>query len=241
LTYATDFRASASGDATWPNQATGKNLPALDIVGSGVSTDGTSLTARIDLADTSSAGFVRDLGAYNAVTTTDLAATRLQYVARWDFKGETYYLAAEVDSSGGATYYGGKVDSSSVLSNGNSAVGVSYRPQSAFTVTGKISANSLLISGKLSDFGAAAGSTLVSYGSFSLAGPADALISGQPTSAQIFASMRTVDSSPTMDAVLAAAPPANVPESPWVVLLLGAAVLTAALFSRRRLLRRRNA
>lgn len=234
LTYPTDFRTSASGDATWPNTAAGTNLPALDIVGSGVSISGTSLVARIDLKDATAAGMVRDLAAYNAVTSTDLPATRLQYVARWDSKGESYYLAAEADSTGALTYYGGKVDASNALSNANAAVGISYRPQSSFVVTGKVQGNSLLITGRLADFGAAAGDTLVSYQSHSLAGPADALISGQPASAQIFASMRNVDSSPPMDAVLAAAPPANVPETPLVAVLLLAGVLTATAVGRRR-------
>jgi hypothetical protein len=234
LTFPTDLRTSAAGDATWPNTSAGTNLPSLDIIGSGVSVSGTSLVARIDLRDPSAAGIVRDLAAYNAVTTTDLPATRTQYVARWDSRGETYYLAAEADSTGALTYYGGKVDSSNALSNGNSAVGVSYRPQSSFVVTGKVQGNSLLITGRLSDFAAAAGDTLVSYGSYSMAGPADALISGQAASSQVFASMRTVDSSPPMDAVLAAAPATNVAETPWAPLLVAGALGTAAVLARRR-------
>jgi hypothetical protein len=239
LTYATDFRSSAAGDATWPNTAAGANLPSLDIVGSGVSVSGTSLVARIDLKDATAAGFVRDLAAYNGVTTTDIPATRLQYVARWDSKGEAYYLAAEADSTGALTYYGGKVDSSNALSNANAAVGISYRPQSSFVVTGKVQGNSLLITGRLSDFAAAPGDTLASYGSFSLAGPADSLISGQTASSQIFASMRTVDSSPPMDAVLAGGPATNVPETPWTPVLLVGALATAAVALRRRHVHRR--
>ncbi|MBJ7610483.1 MAG: hypothetical protein JF887_13790 [Candidatus Dormibacteraeota bacterium] len=233
LTYPTDFRASAPNDATRPNASGGANLPALDILGSGVSISGTSLVARIDLKDASKAGFVRDLAAYNAVTSTDLPASRLQYVARWDSRGDAYYLVAEADATGALSYYGGRVDASNALSNGNSAVGVSYRPQQAFVVSGKVQGNSLLITGRLSDFAAAAGDTLVSYASFSLAGPADSLIAGQKASSQVFVSLRTIDSSPPMDAVLGA-PATNVPEAPRVVLLLVPALLIAVAFGLRR-------
>ena len=238
ITYPTDYRTSAAGDATWPNTTAGKNLPALDILGSGVSTDGTLLTARIDLADASTTGFVRDLNAFNtqssAAGSTDVPATRLQYVARWDFNGETYYLAADVSNTGTPTYYGGKLDASNQLSNGNAAVGVAYRPQAGVSVTGKIQGNTLLITGHLSDFGASPTSTLVSYAAHSLAGPADTVLAGQTTSSQIFTTVRNVDSSPPMDAVLTT-PSANVPEAPWAgLMVLGTAAAVVAVGARRR-------
>jgi len=201
--YPTAFRPSQAGDATWPNTAAGTNLPSLDILGSGVFVDGPLVVGRIDLADSGAAAFTRDLAAYSAVTSTDLPASRLQYVVRWDYAGDTWYLTAEADSTGKLTFYGGKVDSSNAVSNVNAAVAIAYRPQTAFPVTGEIQGNTLLLRGRMADFGVALGSTLISYQAFSLAGPADALLAGAPETSQVFATMRDVDASPPMDAVLA--------------------------------------
>jgi len=204
-TYPTSYRSSPVGDATWPNTAAGKNLPALDIRGTGVFADGALLTGRIDLADASAAGVARDLAAYGAVSSTDLPASRLQYAIRWESGGDMYYLAAEVGTGGPPTFYGGKFDSSNAVNNVNAPVAVAYRPQTAFPVTGEVQGNSLLIRGRLSDFGVGLGSTLFSYQAFSLAGPADSLLAGQATASQVFYVMRNVDASPPMDAVIASA------------------------------------
>ncbi|HXA29300.1 MAG TPA: hypothetical protein VN193_11210 [Candidatus Angelobacter sp.] len=203
FTYPTAFRAAKAGDATWPNTAAGSNLPSLDILGSGVFADGPLLVGRIDLADSGAAAFTRDLNAFKAVTSTDVPASRLQYVVRFDYAGDSWYLAAEADSAGALTFYGGKVDATSAVSNANAAVAIAYRPQTAFPVTGIIQGNTLLIRGRMADFGVAPGSTLISYQAFSLAGPADALLAAAPETSQVFATMRDVDASPPMDAVIA--------------------------------------
>jgi MYXO-CTERM domain-containing protein len=161
------------------------------------------VVGRIDLADAGAAAFTRDLAAYSAVTSTDIPATRLQYVVRWEYAGDNWYLAAETDSAGKLSFYGGKVDSSSAVSNVNAAVAIAYRPQTAFPVTGEIQGNTLLLRGRMADFGVVPGSTLISYQAFSLAGPADALLAGAPQTSQIFATMRDVDGAPAMDAVIA--------------------------------------
>jgi hypothetical protein len=202
-TYPTAFRSSKAGDATWPNTAAGTNLPALDILGSGVFADGPLVVGRIDLAAAGAAAFSRDLAAYSAVSSTDLPASRLQYVVRWEHGGDTWYLTAESDSTGKLTFYGGKVDASNAVSNVNVAVAIAYRPQAAFPVTGEIQGNTLLLRGRMADFGVVPGSTLISYQAFSLAGPSDALLAGAPETSQVFATMRDVDGSPPMDAVIA--------------------------------------
>jgi MYXO-CTERM domain-containing protein len=137
------------------------------------------------------------------VTSTDLPASRLQYVVRWEYAGDTWYLTAEADSAGKLTFYGGKVDAGNAVSNVNAAVAIAYRPQTAFPVTGEIQGNTLLLRGRLAAFGVAPGSTLISYQAFSLAGPADAVLAGAPETSQVFATMRDVDGSPPMDAVIA--------------------------------------
>jgi hypothetical protein len=154
-------------------------------------------------------------------------------VARWDFQDQTYYLAADVSGTGAVTYYGGRVDSTNQLSNGNSAVGIAYRPQAGVAATGKIEGNSLLITAPLSAFGASAGSTLVSYAAHSFAGPSDTVLAGQTTSTQIFTTVRNVDSSPPMDAVLTTLA-AAVPETPLPGLLVFAAAGSAVAVGVRR-------
>jgi len=214
-TYPTTYRASAAGDATWPNTAGAANLPTLDILGSGVSATGQQVVARVDLADASAAGFARDLNAYVAADGNDLPASRFQYVVRWDSPGgETFYMAAEVGSAGTPTFYGGKVDGSSAVSNVNSAVAIAYRPQTAYPVTGEIQGNSLILRAPLSAFGLTTHpgtNVLLSYGAFSLAGPSDEVLAGAAETAQLAASMRTVDSSPPMDALLVAASSSGTP------------------------------
>jgi hypothetical protein len=205
-TYPTSYRSAPAGDATWPNTAAGKNIPALDITGSGVSMSGDQLVGRIDLGEAGAAAFTRDLAAYNSQNSgsTDPAATRLQYVLRWADGNDVYYMAAETDSTGTPTFYGGKVDGTSAVSNATSAVGIAYRPQSAYTVTGQVSGNTLLLQAKASDFHVTSGSTLISFAAYSLAGPSDAIVTGQSATSQIFTSMRAVNASPPMDAIVAA-------------------------------------
>ena len=239
LTYPSDFRSASLGDATWPNTAAGSNIQGLDILGSGVSLAGSDFVGSINLADASTTALANALTAYNsaesAASATDPPATRLQYVLRWDFVDETYYMVAEVNSSGTPTFYGGKVDSSNAVNAGVSAIGIAYRPQSAFPVTGSIVGNTLSFRGHLADFGLSNGSKLVSFAAYSLAGPADSNLGGQSSTPQVFTSMRNVDSSPPIDAVLGS-PSAKTPEAPWLTLLLlsGAVAAVGATRLRRR-------
>jgi hypothetical protein len=122
-------------------------------------------------------------------------------VLRWEDGTDAYYMAADSDASGNLTFYGGKVDGSNAISNATSAVGIAYRPQASFPVTGKVGGNTLLLQADMSQFHLAAGSTLQGLAAYSLAGPSDA---SSAASSQIFTAMRTVDASPPMDAVLAA-------------------------------------
>jgi hypothetical protein len=237
LTFPTDFRSSAAGDATWPNTAAGTNIAGMDILGSGVSLSGSDFVGTINLADASTSGFTNALTAYNnaetAANATDPPATRLQYVLRWDFGVDAYYMVAEVGSNGIPTYYGGRVDSTNGVNAATAPVGIAYRPQSALPVSGSVQGNTLTLHGHLADFTLASGSKLVSFAAYSLVGPADTNLGGQASTPQVFTSMRTVDASPPMDAVIGS-PGNNVPETPWVVLLVIIGATAFALGVRRR-------
>jgi hypothetical protein len=199
--YPTTFRPSAAGDATWPNTAAGKNLPALDILGNGVSVEGNEVVAKIDLADASATGRVRDLAAYNAARGTDFAGTRLQYVERWEHGDDAYYMAAESDGTGKLSFFGGKVDGGNSVFNGTGVVGIAYHPTTG-EFSGAVVGNSILIKGSMSFFNLKLGSTLVSYSAHSMAAPPESLVSGLSNSTQLIAIPRQVDASPPMDAVL---------------------------------------
>jgi hypothetical protein len=237
LTFPTDFRSSAAGDATWPNTAAGTNIAGMDILGSGVSLSGSDFVGTINLADASTSGFTNALTAYNnaetAANATDPPATRLQYVLRWDFGVDAYYMVAEVGSNGIPTYYGGRVDSTSAVNAASAPVGIAYRPQSAFPVSGSVQGNTLTLRGHLADFTLASGSKLVSFAAYSLVGPADTNLGGQTSTPQVLTSMRTVDASPPMDAVIGSLGN-NIPETPWVVLLAIIGATAFALGVRRR-------
>ena len=204
--YPTAYRSSAAGDATWPNHLGATNIPGLDVLGDGVYVDGSDLVARIDLADASVAGMTGALSAYNAaVTTTDLPAQRVQYVARFDSGHDVWYLALDQDGSGNRRAYGGKVTSANAISNGTSALGTTYDPQAGFAVSYSVVGNSLFLRAPLALFGVSAGTTLYSYSAFSQAGPSDASLGAVNGDALIVNLVRTVDAAPPMDAVLQSA------------------------------------
>ena len=219
VSYPSNYRTSAAGDATWPNTAAGTNLPGVDITGVGATTDGNNLIGRIDLADASATGMQNAISGFNsassAVHSTDPSATRAQYVLRWDsLDGETYYMTAEAASDGSLTFYGGKVDSSSAVNNASSAVAIAYRAQGAFDVVGQRSGNSLILRAPLSQFGLRRNSTLVSLQAFSLVGPSDTTLAGMTESSQVLAAMRDLDASPSLDASLGPVASAGVPGTP---------------------------
>ena len=194
---------SAAGDAGWPNTAAGKNLPGLDVVGACLATSGDQLVARIPLTAAGAAAFTAALNGYNAVRGTDPQATRLQYVVRWDAGNDnTYYMAAEADSAGKLTYYGGKVTGANTVSNVNSAVALDYIPVSGYTVTGTLDGNTLVLTAPLKAFASKVGDTLYSVQAFSLVGPDNRTLGGQPETDQVLAAMRNLDTSPPFDAVL---------------------------------------
>jgi hypothetical protein len=209
----------------------------MDVLGSGVSLSGSDFIGTINLADASASGFTNALTAYNnaetAANATDPPATRMQYVLRWDNGVDAYYMVAEVGSGGIPTYYGGRVDSTNAVNAATAPVGIAYRPQPAFPVSGSVQGNTLTLRGHLADFALASGSKLVSFAAYSLVGPADTNLGGQTSTPQVFTSMRTVDASPPMDAVIGS-PGNNVPEAPWVVLLVLSGGLIVAMGVRRR-------
>jgi hypothetical protein len=200
----TSFTGDASGDATWPNKLNATNIAGLDLRGDGVYYDGTDVIARIDLTDASAAGMGAALTAYNAaVTSTDLPAQRVQYIARFETGSDVWYLALDQDSSGNRRAYGGKVDATNAITNGTSSVGSTYDPKSGVTVTYKVVGNSLFLRAPMAQLGVSPSSTLYSLTSFSMAGPMDTSVGVAATDGSIINIVREVDSTPPMDAVLA--------------------------------------
>lgn len=204
-TFPTAYRSAPSGDATWPNTAAGTELRSLDITGSGVFVDGKDLVARIDLRDASVAGMSRDLTTWNAHRGSDLAADRVQYVAWFAAGRNVYYLGFDQNSSKARRAYAGKVSATNAILNGNSPVGTTYDPQSGFTASYRVQANTLLLRAPLKQFGVSKNSVLTSYSSFALAGPDDRSLVAANKDSTILSIDRVVDASPPMDAVLASA------------------------------------
>jgi len=206
ITPSSQCTPAASGDATWPNMAGAANLPGLDITGSCVGSDGANLVARVDLTDASAKAMAAALQGYNAARGNDAPAARLQYVVRWESGTDSYYVVAEAAADGTLSYYGGKLSGADAVNNANAAVAVTYRPQDGVTVTGHREGNTLVLSVPLGQVAAASGRTLFGTQAFSLAGPSDMALAGQPASQQVFTAMRNVDAAPALDVVLAALP-----------------------------------
>ena len=192
-------RSDAAGDATWPNTASGVNLPALDLLGASVFANNGDLVARIPLADATPTGMARDLAAYNAVTQVGVTpADRLQYVFRFSTAEDVWHLSAEYASNGQFRFFGGKLDANDALSNGTSTLGAGYHTDAGISVVGSFSNGALTLRAPLAAFGLAVGAPITGAAAFTMAGPAESI------EKLITNPMRTIDATPPFDATLAA-------------------------------------
>ena len=187
------FQFAPAGTATWPNVSGGANLPALDVVGTRLVTDGTHLIGRIDLSDATASGMTRDLAAYNATAPPAQSAGRLEYVLRFDTPTDVVYMAMDQDSSANRRFFGGVLGSANAVSGGSAVKGATYDAQPSHQVTGSESGNALLFTANLADLGLTATTPIRSVTAFAMAGPAE----GSDT--LDVQSMRTVDASPPFD------------------------------------------
>jgi len=207
VTIPTNSRNSAAGDATWPNTATGKNLPSLDLLGASIalSTDGTQVIAQLPLADASYAGMARDLAAYNASTTQ--AGARIQYTVRFSTPDDVFHMDMDVVPGTPPTvrYFAGRVDANDGVQNGTGAiVGSRYVADAGFPASGSIRNNVLTLRAPASAFGLGTGSALTGVSAFSFIGPTEA----DATASLVVNSARTIDATPPFDANLQPLPPA---------------------------------
>ena len=196
ITIPENGRADGRGDATWPNAASGANLPALDLLGASVFTSGTDLVARIPVADSSRAGMARDLSAYNAVVQTTPPADRLQYVFRFSTAEDVFHVSMEYSSDGSIRFFGGKLGANDALTNGTSTLGSGYHTDAGYPVVGTVRKGAITLRAPLAAFGLAVGSRITGANAFSMAGPAEAL------EHTILDPMRTVDATPPFDSTL---------------------------------------
>jgi hypothetical protein len=182
-----------AGNATWPNISGGTNLPALDLLGTRLVTDGVHLAGRIDLADASVAGMTRDLAAYNVTAPPGQSAGRVEYVLRFDTPSDVVYMAMDQDASGSRRFFGGVLGSANAVSGGTSTKAVTYDAQASHPVTGTVSGDSLIFSAKLADLGISPSTPVRSVTAFAMAGPAEGsdTLDVNP--------MRTVDATPPFD------------------------------------------
>ena len=219
ITIPLNSRAAAAGDATWPNTASGQNLPSLDLLGAsiGLSADGSQLVAKLRVSDTTLAGMTRDLAAYNAsynpaTAPPELMGTRIQYLARFMTGEDVFFLSMDFvpNRSPQIRFFGGVLNSSDGVNNTTTAiVGARYVSDPAFTVTGSIRNGVITLMAPKTQFGVDTGSALYSMTGFAMAGP----VEQDTTSKSIINSMRTIDASPPVDATLAKVqnPPGPVP------------------------------
>lgn len=187
----------AAGDATWPNAATGANLPGVDVVGASLFVEGDELVARIRLADATPEGRKRALDTYNSVGVSTPAAERLQYVLRFSSGREIYHLSADQVSGEGLRFYGGMLDDNDDIRNetgNNTVVGAAYRPD-PIGVRGHLDGDTIVVRGPMSAFGVRPGTELFSVTAFGLVGPSrsDESLLNPP---------RVVDATPPFNVVL---------------------------------------
>jgi hypothetical protein len=206
ITIPENGRADPRGDATWPNTASGANLPALDLLGASVFTSGTNLVARIPVADSSRAGMARDLTAYNGVLQSTPPADRLQYVFRFSTAEDVFHLSMEYNSDGTIRFFGGKLDANDGISSGRSTLGAAYHTDPGYPVIGTARNGVITLRAPLAAFGLSVGSRITGANAFSMAGPAEAI------DKLIVHPMRTVDATPPFDSTLGPQqePPSNV-------------------------------
>jgi hypothetical protein len=195
----TGARSDSSGDATWPNTASGKNLPSFDVLSASISNSASTLTAKVKLADATKAGMQRDLNAFNAVNPADTKA-RLQYIVRLETASQVYHLDLEYQS-GSFRYFGGKVDANDGVQNGtNTIVGSRYVKDAGYRVTGSVASGVITLNIPLSDLGLGIGAKIVNVSAFATAAPSE----DDPTASVVINSARTVDATPPFDAKITA-------------------------------------
>jgi uncharacterized repeat protein (TIGR01451 family) len=207
LPVRTDAASDATGDATWPNVTGAANLPALDLRNASIALENGQLVARLQLADASQAGMIRDLAAYNVANgtcapVTSCQADRLQYVLRFDSASEVYHLSMDVDATGVPRFFGGKLDANDKLVSEISPTttfAASYKADAGFPVSGTISGDTITLRAPASAFGLTAGDRLFSAAGYALAGPSEA------TEISIGRIMRTVDATAPFETTLAEA------------------------------------
>jgi hypothetical protein len=224
----------APGSATWPNTATGTNIPALDVLNTTIAVDATDVIAKINVSDLSGTALANALTTFNGVASTAVPASRLLYVVRFNTRyvdnsnqGDTDFLAVEWTAAGGFRYLGEKLDGDDGLTSGAGTGGPAYRGaayhgDAAFTITGNVTGNTIEIHGKLADFGVASGTPVYSVTAFGMAGPAEA------TEVDVKNFMRTVGVTAPFDTALGAQQ-LVVPEAPMTVGLLLAGLAGLAL------------
>ena len=204
ISVPTGGRTDTAGDATWPNTAAASNLPALDLLGASVTNTDDTLTATINVADSSLAGMARDLAAYNAVNPADQRA-RLLYVARIETQAGVYHLDLEY-KDGALRYFGGEIDANDAITSVVTVVGARYVTDAGYNVTGTAGNGKITLSIPLSKLGLQAGDKVVNVAAYSMAAPAE----GDATAVSFLNSARTVDATPPFDATMKAPPAADV-------------------------------
>jgi uncharacterized repeat protein (TIGR01451 family) len=207
ITVPTGGRADTAADATWPNVRGAANLPALDLRGASVALENGQVVARLELGDSSQAGMVRDLAAYNVANGTCLPLTscqadRLQYVVRFDTATEVYHLSMDVSAAGVTRFFGGMLDANDKIvaeASPTTTFAASYKADPGFPVSGVIQGDTIVLRAPATAFGLHAGDRVYSATGFALAGPSEA------TELTIGRIMRTVDATPPFEATLAEA------------------------------------
>ncbi|GAC1327128.1 MAG: hypothetical protein NVSMB17_00750 [Candidatus Dormibacteria bacterium] len=205
ITYPTQSRDAKRDDATWPNTASGTQLPALDVLQASVTADGKDVVATVKLAEGTAAAITRDIGAYNAARGNDIPADRAQFVVRFETAKDVWYMGLEQDTTGAQSAYGGKVDASNAILNGTSSVGTNYNAQAGYAVKFSLSGNFLTLRAPMAQFGLAPGSTLYSFTAFSMTSPSHQSLGAANQDGTLLTIPRVIDASYPMDAVLGAA------------------------------------
>ncbi len=139
----------------------------------------------------------RDLAAYNRVTTTQPAAERLQYIARFATADDVFHMSMEFNADGTVRFFGGLLDGDDGVQNGTGViVGSRYVTDAGFPVTGTLARGALTLRAPASAFGVVVGSQLFSVSGFSTAAPSES----NPSATIVANSARTVDATPPFDA-----------------------------------------
>lgn len=208
ITVPRDARDDPAGDATFPNTATGSNIPALDIRRASIGLSGSNIVAHLKLADASPSAMTSAISAYNAGAGTE-PAQRLQYVVRFNTGNEAYHLSLEVLPNGTLRSFGGKLDANDGIANPGSPtsdIAAGYHTDPGITVSRTITPGAngeIVLSAPASQFGLGSGSNLYSVTGFATAGPLEQTEQTQMGIPQnALDVMRTVDASPPFDTTL---------------------------------------